>query len=150
VSRPCLAPGRGRRDLAAFVALPYALHRSDPCWTPPLRRDVRAVLDPAKNPFWEHASRELFLARCGGRVVGRVAAIDDRLHLETHGDGAGFFGFFESVDDRATAARLLDAAAEWLRGRGRTCVRGPASPTLNHEAGLLVEGSRGSTRRRSP
>jgi len=135
-----VAPVRGPHDLAAFVALPYTLHRADPCWTPPLRRDVRAVLDPAKNPFWEHASRELLLARSGGRAVGRVAAIDDRLHRETHGDGAGFFGFFESVDDRATAAALLDAAAAWLRVRGRTCVRGPVSPSLNDEAGLLVEG----------
>jgi GNAT superfamily N-acetyltransferase len=140
MSAPSVAAVVGRRDLAEFVALPYALHARDPHWTPPLRRDVRALLDPAKNPFWEHASRELFLARAGGRVVGRVAAIDDRLHLETHGDGAGFFGFFESVDDRATATALLDAAAAWLRARERRTMRGPVSPSLNDEAGLLVEG----------
>jgi GNAT superfamily N-acetyltransferase len=72
--------------------------------------------------------------------VGRVAAIDDRLHLETHGDGAGFFGFFEAVDDREAAAALLDAAAAWLRARKRCSMRGPVSPSLNDEAGLLVEG----------
>ena len=140
MSAPSVAAVVARRDLADFVALPYALHARDPRWTPPLRRDVRTLLDPAKNPFWEHASRELFLARAGGRVVGRVAAIDDRLHLETHGDGAGFFGFFESVDDRATATALLDAAAAWLRARERRTMRGPVSPSLNDEAGLLVEG----------
>lgn len=127
-------------ERSEFVALPYALHRGDPCWTPPLRRDVRALIDPACNPFFEHAERELFLARSGGRVLGRIAAIRDRLHLETHGDGAGFFGFFECTDDPAVARALLDAAAGWLRERGLRCLRGPVNPSLNDEAGLLVDG----------
>ena len=100
------------RDLEDFVALPYALHRGDPCWTPALRRDVRALLTPGKNPYWEHAERGLFAARAGGRVVGRVAAIADRLHQEAHGDDAGFFGFFESIDDPAVAGGLFEAASK--------------------------------------
>jgi GNAT superfamily N-acetyltransferase len=131
---------RGRADLAAFVALPYHLHRGLPGWTPLLRRDVRAVLDPARNPFFGHAERELFLARRGGRVVGRIAAIHDRLHNETHGDRVGIFGFLESVDDPAVAGALFDAAAVWLRGRQRDTLRGPLSPSINDEAGLLVDG----------
>lgn len=135
-----IAPVRGRSDLAAFVALPYELHRTLPGWTPPLRRDVRASLDPARNPFFDHAERQLFLARRGGRVVGRVAAVHDRLHDEVHRDRVGFFGFFESVDDPGVAGALLDAAAAWLRGRGRDTLRGPVSPSINDEAGLLVDG----------
>jgi GNAT superfamily N-acetyltransferase len=134
------APVRERSDLKAFVALPYDLHRTLPGWTPMLRKDARAVLDPARNPFFEHADRQLFLARRGGRVVGRVAAIHDRLHDETHGDRVGFFGFFESVDDPAVAGALFDAAAEWLRARRRDTFRGPLSPSINGEAGLLVDG----------
>jgi GNAT superfamily N-acetyltransferase len=135
-----IAPVRGWRDLETFVALPYALHRGDPCWTPPLRRDARTVLDPRRNPLFEHADRELFLARRGGRVVGRVAALHDRLHEETHGERTGFFGFFESVDDPRVAGALLDAAAEWLRERGRDAARGPVNPSINDEAGILVDG----------
>ena len=44
-----IAPVTGRRELEAFVALPYQLHRRDPCFTPPLRRDVRAQLDATRN-----------------------------------------------------------------------------------------------------
>ena len=128
------------RDLEDFVALPYALHRGDPCWTPALRRDVRALLTPGKNPYWEHAERALFVARSGGRVAGRVAAITDRLHQEAHGDDAGFFGFFESTDDPAVAGALLGAASAWLRARGKRTIRGPLSPSINEEAGLLVDG----------
>lgn len=134
------APVRTRSDLEAFVALPYRLHRGLPVWTPMLRRDVRAVLDPARNPFFDHAERELFLARRQGRVVGRVAAIHDRLHNATHSDRVGFFGYFESVEDPAVAGALFDAAAAWLRGRGRDAMRGPLNPSINDEAGLLVDG----------
>jgi GNAT superfamily N-acetyltransferase len=135
-----ITPVRGSRDAREFVALPYALYRDDSCWTPPLRRDARAVLDPARNPFWDHAERQLFLARRGRRVVGRIAAIVDRLHLEVHRDGAGFFGFFECEDDGEAAAALLGAAAAWLCERGVSLMRGPVSPSLNDEAGLLVDG----------
>ena len=134
------APVRSRSDLEAFVALPYRLHRGLPGWTPMLRRDVRAVLDPARNPLFDHADRQLFVARRGGRVVGRVAAIHDRLHEKTHSDRVGFFGFFESVDDPEVAGALLGAAAGWLRERGRDTLRGPLNPSINDEAGLLVHG----------
>src|SRR5512145_1542051 len=128
-----IAPVRGRSDLEAFVAFPYELHRGLAGWTPLLRRDVRTTLDPARNPFFDHAERELFLARRGGRVVGRIAAIHDRLHDETHGDRVGFFGFFESVDDPTVAGGLFDAAAGWLRARQRDTLRGPLSPSINDE-----------------
>ena len=140
MAEPETTPVRGRSDLEAFVALPYRLHRGLPGWTPLLRRDVRTVLDPARNPFFDHAERQLFLARRRGRVVGRVAAIHDRLHNETHADHAGFFGFFETVDDPDVAGALFDAAAAWLRGRGRETLRGPLNPSINDEAGLLVDG----------
>jgi hypothetical protein len=99
-----VTPVRGGRDLDAFIALPYELYRGDRHWTPPLRRDVRLLLSRTKNPFFEHAEAEYFLARREGRVVGRIAAIHNRLHNEFQGDRAGFFGFFETIDDPAVAA----------------------------------------------
>ncbi len=129
-----------RADLGAFIAFPYALHRDDPCWAPPLRRDARLLVDTTRNPFYEHAERELFVASRDGHVVGRVAAIDDRLHRETHGDRTGFVGFFDSVDEPQVAQALFDAAARWLKGRGLEVQRGPVSPSINDEVGVLVDG----------
>jgi hypothetical protein len=83
---------------------------------------------------------ELFVARRDGEDAGRIAAILDRHHNEFHGEKTAFFGFFESVNDRAVSDALLDCAADWARGRGMEVLRGPANPTLNDEAGLLVEG----------
>ena len=131
---------RGRQDLRRFIDLPYRLHARDPLWVPPLRRDVESLLSREKNPFFEHAEAEYFLAERGGDVVGRIAAISNRLHNETHEDRVGFFGFFESIDDRAVAGALLDAAAAWCRERGHDVLRGPASFSVNDECGLLVDG----------
>jgi len=101
---------------------------------------VEKLLSRARNPFFEHAEAEYFLADRGGEVVGRIAAISNRLHNETHGDKVGFFGFFESIDDQAVADALFTAAAAWCRERGHDVLRGPASFSVNDECGLLVDG----------
>jgi GNAT superfamily N-acetyltransferase len=139
-SAAAVTPVEGGRDSRAFVAFPYDLHRSDRNWPPLLRRDVRALLDPRRNPFFAHGEAGYFLARRDGRVVGRIAAIHNRLHDETHRDGSGFFGFFESEDDPQVSSLLLDAASGWLRARGCRRLRGPLSFSINDDAGLLVDG----------
>jgi hypothetical protein len=135
-------PVRTAGDLRRFIAFPYALHRGDPFWVPPLRMDVRKLLDRKKNPFFHHADAEYFLAvRPGDEVVvGRIAAIHNRAHNAFHDDKVGFYGFFECVNDQAVANALFDAAAAWLGPRGLDTMRGPASFSTNDECGLLVAG----------
>jgi GNAT superfamily N-acetyltransferase len=99
-----------------------------------------ALLSRTKNPFFEHAEAEYFIAERGSEVVGRIAAISNRLHNETHGDRVGFFGFFESVDQQEVADALFAAASDWFRARGHDVLRGPASFSVNDECGLLVQG----------
>ncbi len=102
--------------------------------------DVETLLSRKKNPFFEHAEAQYFLAEREGRVVGRIAAIDNRLHNEIHQEKVGFFGFFEVEQDQAIAEALLATALDWVRGRGLTILRGPASFSTNDECGVLVEG----------
>ena len=116
------------------------MHQRDPNWVPPLRMEVGSLLDRTKNPFFEHATAEYFLAERAGVVVGRIAAIHNRLHNEIHGDKVGFFGFFECEDDPKTAALLFDAADRWIKAQGLDTLRGPASFSVNDECGLLVDG----------
>ena len=111
----------------AFIGLPYALYRGHPHWVPPLRRAERERFLAAQNPFYDHADMHLFLARQNGALVGRIAAIDDRLHHDVHRDGAAFFGFFEATD-AGVAATLLDAAesfAPCARSHGRSRAHKP-------------------------
>lgn len=120
--------------------MPFRLYRDDPNWVPPLRRDVYELIDPERHPFHLHATVQLFLALRGNAVVGRIAAVHNDLHVERHGDLTGFFGLFESERDPAISRALFDAAASWLRSRGLTTMRGPASFSLNEECGLLIHG----------
>jgi GNAT superfamily N-acetyltransferase len=130
----------GKKALKEFVELPYALYRDDPYWVPPLRMAVKELLDRGKHPFYANAEAEFYLARQDGRVVGRIAAILDRNYNRFHEENAGFFGFFESVDDAAVASALLARARQWVFDRGATVIRGPVNPSTNYECGMLIEG----------
>lgn len=125
-------------DLERFVSLPFYLYKNDPYWVPPLKKDVKNTLTPGKNPFWNHAERALFLAERGGRVVGRICATIDKNYNEYHQTAIGFFGFFETENSLETCQRLFTACAEFLRSCGMKQVYGPANPSLNDEAGLLI------------
>ena len=135
-------PVRTSGDRKRFIDFPYRLHRGDPMWVAPLRMDIASLLDRTKNPFFQHGDAELFLAERDGAVVGRIAAIRNDAHGQYHPDEThvGFFGFFETVEDQAVADALFATAAAWLRERGFTVMRGPASFSTNDECGLLVDG----------
>ncbi len=132
-------PVRVRSDFSRFIDYAYERNAGDPHWIPPLRIGERERLNPRKNPFFEHAEVALFLARRDRRIVGRIGAIDDRMHNATHRENLAMFGFFEAADGEAAAA-LMRAAEQWAAARGRTRVRGPINPSLNDNGGLLVEG----------
>ena len=133
-------PVASKRELKAFMRLPWRLYRNEPHWIPPLLMDLRKRLDRQRNPFFEHAEAEYFLAWRDGRPVGRITAQVDRNFNEFQGNDWGLFGFFECEDDPEAAGALLDAAAAWLRERGRDRMVGPMDFTTNDECGLLVEG----------
>lgn len=135
-----IRPVTGRRDLNAFIDLPFRLRRDDPQWVPPLRFERRAFLDRSKNPWFEHAEAEYFLAERDGEVVGRITAQIDYRWDEYQGGSDGMFGFFECENRSETAAALLDAASGWVRDRGRARLLGPMDFTTNDECGLLIEG----------
>jgi len=135
-----VTPVSGRRDLDAFIKLPFGLYRDDPNWVPPLFYTERHRFNPKTNPFLQHADHQLFLARRDGQVVGRISAHVDHEHNRFHQERTGFFGFFESQDDPETARALLGSAEDWLREQGMEAARGPLSFSINQEVGLLVEG----------
>ncbi len=107
----------------------------------PLFADCRDKWSP-EHPFFRHAAAQHFVAVRDGRDVGRIAAAVDQEQDRVHGDRTGLFGWFECERRPETAHALLDAAAAWLRERGRDRVRGPLSYTTNGVAGLLVEDDR--------
>ena len=133
-------PVRGRADLEAFIRLPWALYRQDPCWVPPIVAMQRRFLSPRTGPFFEQGEADYFLAFRGARPVGRLSAHVNRAHEQRHGANDGFFGFFECADDPEASRALFEAGAKRLRERGKTRVLGPMSFGIYDEIGLLVDG----------
>lgn len=128
------------RAMDLFIRLPYRLQADDPTWVPPLLLERQESLSPKHNPYFEHADVAFFLAWRGAELVGRVSAQRDRLSLETHQDGTGYFGLLAAENDPAIVQLLLATAEAWLRERGLHRIIGPFNLSINEETGMLVQG----------
>jgi len=126
-------------DLKAFITVPWSIYRHDPNWVPPLKFE-RKVAFSEKNPFFEHARWEAWLAYRDGVPVGRISAQIDSLYLEHHDARTGFFGLIEAPDDAEVFAALFAAAETWLKKQEMTSALGPFNLGINQEIGCLVEG----------
>ncbi len=129
-----------RRQRADFYRVKWELYRKDPAAVIPLKSMEWLQLDPQRHPFYQHARRQVWVAYRGSQPVGRVVGVVDDLHNSHYQDRVGFFGFFESPHDQVIANRLLETAVEWLRREGCESIRGPVSPSMKGEFGVLIEG----------
>lgn len=139
-----ITPVSGKADRKAFVDLAYRLNASDPNWVPPLRMEAEELITPGKNPFFEHADVQLFLARRKSAVVGRISAHIDHLAVamdprQGMGPGTGNWGLLEA-EDEAVAKALIGRAEQWLREKGMTRVLAPLSMSIWEEPGQLTSG----------
>ena len=128
-----------KADRKQFVNLAWDVYRDDPAWVPPLKDEVHGLIDPKKNPWFQHARAMLWLAERDGKTVGRISAQVDQLVLEHMGAGTGQWGMFEALDGEAATA-LIATAEEWLRAQGMTRAMGPISLSIWDEPGLLISG----------
>jgi GNAT superfamily N-acetyltransferase len=133
-------PVQNKRGVLEFLKFPFQLYRHDPNWVPPFIEERRDFLDPKKNPFFDHARLQLFVARRAGEVVGTIAGVIDDYYNQFNQEHSGGFGFFEAIDDQQVAGALLRAVEEWLRGQGMTLIRGPLNLSINQEIGTLIDG----------
>jgi hypothetical protein len=139
-----IRPATTKADNSAFVELPFRLYASNPNWVPPLKSDVHELINPDKNPWFEHGEAQLFLAERRGQTVGRISAHIDHLALaqpadQGFGPGTGFWGFLEADNEEAMIA-LITAAEDWLRAKAMTRAIGPVSFAMWDETGLLIDG----------
>ncbi|EQB19560.1 hypothetical protein [Novosphingobium lindaniclasticum] len=145
-----ITPVSSKADRNAFVDYAYRHYASgqngaaDANWVPNLRSEEISKFTPGKNPFWDHAHGQLFLAKRGDQVVGRISAHIDELALKQPpeqgmGPGTGNWGAIEA-DDEDAATALIAAAENWLREEGMTRVLAPMNLSVWEEPGLQVLG----------
>ena len=127
-------PLENRRLVERFIRVPWYVNREhapSERWVPPLLMDRRDYLNPKKNPFWDHADGAFWIARRGGKDIGRVAAVHDRDFVEFHHEKTGYLGMFECANDPEAARALLERARAWLRGMKLEKAIGPLELSTN-------------------
>lgn len=133
-------PVQTKKQKRQFIDFPHTLYAADPNYVPEIYLAQKELLSERKNPFFKHSQAQLFLAVRKDRIVGRIAAIHNRNYNDFAKANAGFFGFFDVIEDYETARSLLDTAVDWIRQRGLDTLYGPANFTTNDTAGVLIEG----------
>ena len=128
------------KQLKLFIDFVHDLYKDDPNYVPELFIAQRDLLTPGKHPFHEHAAIQLFLAYDGPKITGRIAAIFNENYNAYNNVIAGFFGFFDCINDQPTAESLFAEAESWLKQKGATRMLGPVNPSTNEPTGLLIEG----------
>ncbi|MEZ0395856.1 MAG: hypothetical protein ABWK53_05450 [Anaerolineales bacterium] len=130
-----------RRQVRAFLELPFRIYQNYPLWVPPLETEMRKILDPRRHPFYRYSQAAFFLA-CAARdePIGRIAVIDNRRYNDYYQSRTAFFYWFECIADAAVATALFEAAFDWARRRGLEQMMGPRGFTPLDGRGLLVEG----------
>lgn len=128
-----------KKNLKLFEQIPEILHQSDPHFVPPFPGSIVKIFNP-KSPFTHHGELIPFIAYRDGKPVGRICAVINRAHNEYYKDKTGFFGFFDSIDDKEVAEALFNKAKEEVLAKGCESLRGPYNPTSNDECGVLAEG----------
>jgi GNAT superfamily N-acetyltransferase len=129
-----------RRELKRFVKVPFGVHRDHPQWVAPLIFERMEFLNRDKNPYFEHAEAQYFIAERDGEAVGRISVQIDQRWDQFQGGSDAMFGFFEAANDTEVAKALLAAAEEWAAAKGRARILGPMDFTTNDEVGILIEG----------
>ncbi|NLD48794.1 MAG: hypothetical protein GX660_16645 [Clostridiaceae bacterium] len=128
-----------KKQLKQFIEFPNILYKNCPYYVPSLYLSVKWTLSK-KNPFFEHSQMALFLASNNNQVVGRIAAIYNKTHLDIYKDKTGFFGFFDAINDIEVARELFNASFNWLKSKGLTSMMGPTNLTTNDSCGILIDG----------
>ncbi len=135
-----IIPVTHRKHLKEFARLPETLYSHIPHWIPPLRQERLEVLSPKKNPYYQHAKVQLFLAKRNGKTVGRISAQVDEEYEKRYGIRMGHFGFFECENHPETAQLLFKAAEKFCHQLGAKQIMGPFDFSINEELGLMIEG----------
>ena len=129
-----------KKQVHQFIEFPFLLYKDDPGWVPPLWVDMKAQLNPLKNPFFEHSEADFFTALQDGQIVGRIAVINNRRFNDYHGFKKAQFYYFECIEDFSVATALFDRAFEWAHAHGLDMIIGPKGFGVLDGYGMLISG----------
>lgn len=141
-----IQPVQNKQEQKDFIRFAWKIYEGNEYWVAPLIMDMKKWFSP-KHPFYEYGEIQFFLAKMNGKIVGRIAAVNNPLYNKHQNtEPTGFFGFFECIDNQEVANALFNQARIWLKNKGLKRIQGPASPSSNYDFGLLTKGFEDSPR----
>ena len=129
-----------KQQVEQFIQFHYDLYKDCPQWVPPFKIDQRAMLDRKKHPFYDHSDADFFIAIRDGKMVGRIAALENKPFNQYHKTRDAEFYFFDTINDQEVADALFAAVSDWAKARGLNHIVGPKGMSSFDGYGILVEG----------
>jgi GNAT superfamily N-acetyltransferase len=129
-----------KKQVNEFVNFPFQIYSEVKEWVPPILADIKLMLNKDKHPFYEHSDAEFFVARDNGKMVGRIALIENKPSNKYHNTKQACFYLFEVLDDQEIANKLFDFSFEWTKKRGLNYLLGPKGLSSFDGYGFLIEG----------
>ena len=123
-----------------FVTFPFSLYKNNKYWVPPIIKDEVNNFDPKKNPVFENADAQFFVAIRNGEIVGRVAAIVNWFEVEKQQIKKMRFGWFDVINDIEVSKVLLEKVKEIGLKNNLEYIEGPVGFNNLDKTGVLVDG----------
>jgi hypothetical protein len=135
-----IIPVKGIGSFLTFCKMPRLIYKGRKGFAPCLDAERWTLYSGKLNPHYAEVESQAWIARRDGAPAGRISAQVYKKGIVPVGASPAQFGCLDAIEDAAVVAALVDTAEAWLRARGATKIHGPFSPSVNSEAGMLVEG----------
>ena len=123
-----------------FVTFPFGLYKNNKYWIPPIIKDELDSFDATKNPAFENATAQFFLAYKNNKIVGRITAIINKNEVEDQQIKKMRFGWFDFIDDENVSKLLLDKVKEIGKKNNLDFMEGPVGFSSMDKVGVLTKG----------
>jgi hypothetical protein len=132
-----------KASVTDFLKVNVLMNAGNPNYIRPLNNEVEEVFNPEKNKQFKYGKACRWVAKTDdGDLVGRIAAFISSKYINKGTDFVtGSVGFFDCINDQATANLLFDTAKDWLIDCGAEAMDGPVNfGDRDKWWGLMVEG----------
>ena len=127
-------------DFKDFVKFPNRLYKDSKYWVSPIINEELEMMNKEKNPVFNNAEAEFFMAIKNNKIVGRIAAIVNWIEIEEQKKSKVRFGWYDVIDDLEVSKKLIDEVIKFGKKRNLSFIEGPVGFSNMDKAGLLTHG----------
>ena len=131
---------QSKSELKEFVLFPFKLYKNNKFWVPPIIKDEIDNFSPKKNPVFQNADAQFFVAKKNNTIVGRVVAIINWFEVDKQQIKKMRFGWFDVIDNLEVTKVLLTKVKEIGIKHNLEYIEGPVGFNNLDKTGVLVEG----------